>query len=115
MMLVRVNAASYNPRAAPAGDWVFCSEFNYRGGAEVFGEGEEAEYVYQIIKGAVRTYKLLSDGRRQINSFYLTGEMFGFQNGSTHRFTAEAIVETKVRITRRRSLLNTMANREALG
>jgi CRP/FNR family nitrogen fixation transcriptional regulator len=41
--------------------------------------------------------------------------MFGFQNGSTHRFTAEAIVETKVRITRRCSLLSTMANREALG
>jgi CRP/FNR family nitrogen fixation transcriptional regulator len=99
MMLVRVNAVSYpveSPRAAPAGDWVFCSEFNCRGGTEVFGEGEEAEYVYQIIKGAMRTYKLLSDGRRQINSFHLTGEMFGF--GSTHRFTAEAIVETKVRI-----------------
>jgi CRP/FNR family nitrogen fixation transcriptional regulator len=71
MMLVTVNAVSYpvdSPLAAPAGDWVFCSEFNYRGGTEIFGEGEEAEYVYQIIKGAVRTYKLLSDGRRQINS-----------------------------------------------
>ena len=114
-MLVKVNAASHHPvdgpLAALTGDQVSCSEFKYRGGVEVFGEGEEAEYVYQIISGAVRTYKLLSDGRRQINSFHLFGDMFGFEN-ETHRFTAEAIVETKVRITRRRSLLDAMANRE---
>ncbi len=114
-MLVRVNA---NRRpvdgylAALGGDQVFCSEFGYRRGSEVFGEGEEAEYVYQIISGAVRTYKLLSDGRRQISSFHLPGDMFGLENGPTHRFTAEAVVETKVRITKRRSLLETIANRE---
>jgi CRP/FNR family nitrogen fixation transcriptional regulator len=84
----------------------------YCRGAKVFGGGEEAEYIYQITSGAVRTYKLLSDGRRQINSFHLLGDMFGLVNGSTYRFTAEAIVETKVRITRRRSLLDAMANRE---
>lgn len=43
----------------------------------------------------------------------MPGDMFGFENGATHRFTAEAIVETDVRLTRRRSLLDTMANRAA--
>lgn len=116
-MLLRTNTSSIRPvdghLAALAGERVFCSEFRYRRGTEVFGEGEETEYVYQIISGAVRTYKLLSDGRRQINSFHLAGDMFGLENGATHRFTAEAVVETKVRITKRRSLLQTMQSREA--
>jgi CRP/FNR family nitrogen fixation transcriptional regulator len=115
-MLLRNNTPVTRPvdghLAALAGDRVFCSEFRYRRGTEVFGEGEEIEYVYQIISGAVRTYKLLSDGRRQINSFHLPGDMFGLENGATHRFTAEAVVETRVRITRQRSLLDTMASRK---
>jgi len=54
---------------------------------------------------------LLPDGRRQINSFHLPGDIFGLENGATHRFTAEAIAETKVRIMRRQNLLDAMANR----
>lgn len=115
-MLLRINRASRRPLdghlAALAGEQVFCSEFSYRRGTEVFGEGEEAEYVYQILSGAVRTYKLLSDGRRQINSFHLPGDMFGLENGTTHRFSAEAVVETRVRITKRRSLLETITSRD---
>ena len=115
-MLLRINRASRRPLdghlAALAGEQVFCSEFSYRRGTEVFGEGEEAEYVYQILSGAVRTYKLLSDGRRQINSFHLPGDMFGLENGTTHRFSAEAVIETRVRVTERRSLLETMTSRD---
>jgi CRP/FNR family nitrogen fixation transcriptional regulator len=80
------------------------TEFKYRHGAEVFGEGEPAEYVYQVVEGAVRSYKLLSDGRRQIGAFHLAGDMFGFENGDAHRFTAEAIVDTAVRLVKRVSL-----------
>ena len=80
------------------------SEFKYRGGAEVFGEAEPAEYVYQVIDGAVRSYKLLSDGRRQIGAFHLVGDIFGLENGGVHRFTAEAIVDTTVRLVKRVSL-----------
>ena len=116
-MLVRTNNADRyradGDLAVLAGEQILCSEFKYRRGAEIFGEGEETEYVYQIISGTVRTYKLLSDGRRQINSFHLTGDLFGLENGSTYRFTAEAVVETRVRIIRRRSLFDTFASREA--
>jgi CRP/FNR family transcriptional regulator, nitrogen fixation regulation protein len=83
---------------------VLLSEFKYNPGAEVFGEAEPAEYVYQVVDGAVRSYKLLSDGRRQINAFHLVGDIFGLENGGTHRFTAEAIVETTVRLVKRVSL-----------
>src|SRR5882724_1144515 len=83
---------------------IIASEFNYRKGTEIYGEKEPAEYIYQITAGAVRSYKLLSDGRRQIGAFHLVEDVFGLENGSFHRFTAEAIVDTSVRLIRRGSL-----------
>jgi CRP/FNR family transcriptional regulator, nitrogen fixation regulation protein len=83
---------------------IILSEFKYNHGAEIFGEAEPAEYVYQVIDGAVRSYKLLSDGRRQIGAFHLVGDIFGLENGPAHRFTAEAIVDTTVRLAKRASL-----------
>jgi CRP/FNR family nitrogen fixation transcriptional regulator len=80
------------------------SEFTYKSGKEIFGENEPAGYVYQVKAGAVRSYKLLPDGRRQIGAFHLVGDIFGLENGGTHRFTAEAVVETTVCLIRRQSL-----------
>jgi len=80
------------------------NEFSYKKGSEIFGEKEPADYVYQVVAGAVRSYKLLSDGRRQIGAFHLDGDIFGLEIGSDHRFTAEAIVDTTVRLMKRRSL-----------
>ena len=83
---------------------VSLNEFSYKKGTEIFGEKEPADYVYQVMTGAVRSYKLLSDGRRQIGAFHLTGDIFGLEIGSDHRFTAEAIIDTTVRLMKRRSL-----------
>lgn len=80
------------------------NEFTYRKGSEIYGEREPADYVYQVMSGAVRSYKLLSDGRRQIGAFHLVGDIFGLENGSEHRFTAEAIISTTVRLIKRRNL-----------
>jgi len=80
------------------------SEFSYRKDEEIYGEDEPSEYVYQVIRGAVRTYKLLSDGRRQIGAFHLLGDVFGLESGATHRLAAEAIIDTTVRLVKRRSL-----------
>lgn len=83
---------------------VVATEFSYRKDEEIYGEGEAAEYVYQVIRGAVRIYKLLNDGRRQIGAFHLAGDVFGLDPGSCHRLTAEAITDTTVRLVKRRSL-----------
>jgi CRP/FNR family transcriptional regulator, nitrogen fixation regulation protein len=80
------------------------TEFSYRKDEEIYGEDEPAEYVYQVIRGSVRTYKLLSDGRRQIGAFHLPGDVFGLDHGSSHRLTAEAITDTTVRLLKRRRL-----------
>ena len=52
--------------------------------AEIYGESEPADYLYKVISGTVRTYKVLNDGRRQIGAFYLAGDMFGLESGAEH-------------------------------
>ena len=34
---------------------VIASEFTYRKDEEIYGEGEPCEYVYQVVRGSVRT------------------------------------------------------------
>jgi len=80
------------------------SEFSYRKEEEIYGEGELAEYVYQVVRGAVRTSKLLSDGRRQICAFLLPGDVFGLESSTSHRLAAEAVIDTTVRLVKRNSL-----------
>jgi CRP/FNR family nitrogen fixation transcriptional regulator len=74
--------------------------------SEIYGEGEPAEYVYKVISGAVRTYRVLSDGRRQVAAFYLPGEVFGLELGDEHAASAEAIANSKVLFVRRSALLS---------
>jgi CRP/FNR family nitrogen fixation transcriptional regulator len=83
---------------------VIATEFSYGKEEEIYGEDEPSEYVYQVVRGAVRNYKLLSDGRRQIGAFHLPGDVFGLDFGPTHRLTAEAITDVTVRLVRRRNL-----------
>ena len=80
------------------------TEFTYRKDEEIYGEDEPAEYVYQVIRGAVRSYKLLADGRRQIGAFHLPGDVFGLESGTTHRLATEAIIDTTLRLVKRQSL-----------
>ena len=108
-MFSRVNQNSIRPTisselTALFRERVLSSEFHYHPGTEIFGEAEPAEFIYQIVEGAVRSYKLLSDGRRQIGAFHLAGDIFGLENGDAHRFTAEAIVNTTVRFLKRRGV-----------
>ena len=107
-MFARVDRNSIRPVSseltALSRERVLSSEFRYHRGTEIFGETEAAEFIYQIIEGAVRSYKLLSDGRRQIGTFHLSGDIFGLENGDVHRFTAEAIVDTRVRFLKRQGV-----------
>jgi CRP/FNR family nitrogen fixation transcriptional regulator len=64
--------------------------------AEIYGEQEPADYFYKVISGAVRTYRVLIDGRRQIGAFYLPGEVFGLETGDEHVFSAEAVIGSKI-------------------
>jgi len=77
--------------------------------AEIYGENEPAEYLYRVVSGSVRTYKVLNDGRRQIGAFYMSGDVFGLEVGDEHTFSAEAIVDSKVLVFKRSALVNLAA------
>lgn len=85
---------------------------SYPRNTEIFGENEPADYVYKVVSGAVRTYKVLSDGRRQIGGFYLPGDIFGLQFADEHVFSAEAITDAKVLVVKRGALTG-LAGRDA--
>ncbi|WEX10732.1 helix-turn-helix domain-containing protein [Chelativorans sp. AA-79] len=72
----------------------------YTANKEIYGQGERATALYQVEFGAVRIYRLLADGRRQISAFHVAGEVFGFEADGHHHFFAEAICNAAVRIYR---------------
>jgi CRP/FNR family nitrogen fixation transcriptional regulator len=64
---------------------------------EIFVEGDPAKYGYRLVSGCVRTVKLLEDGRRQVGEFLLPGDLFALESLATHDFSAEAVVDSKLR------------------
>ena len=68
---------------------------------ELFGEGEPADYMYKMVRGTVRSYKSLGEGRRKIEAFRLAGDIFGLEFGEEREFGAEAIDDVCVLIARR--------------
>jgi CRP/FNR family transcriptional regulator, nitrogen fixation regulation protein len=60
----------------------------------------------------VRTYKILSDGRRQIGGFHLPGDIFGLEFAEEHSCSAEAITDANVLVIRRKALI-ALADRDA--
>jgi CRP/FNR family transcriptional regulator, nitrogen fixation regulation protein len=76
---------------------------------EIYGENEPADYVYKVMTGTVRVYKILQDGRRQIEGFYFPGDMFGMELGSHHASSAEAVSSATIAVVRRSTLMATAA------
>jgi CRP/FNR family transcriptional regulator, nitrogen fixation regulation protein len=74
-------------------------------GWNIYREGDSVNYVYKVLAGAACTYKILVDGRRQIASFYLPGDAFGFESADTQPFTAEAIATTTIVSIKRSSIM----------
>ena len=122
-MLARTATPSSRPQTSirtvpPAADHsldgnieVMGAPMSFSRNEEIYGEGEPADYVYKIVSGTVRTYKVLADGRRQIGSFYMPGDIFGLEAGDEHTFSAEAITDSKVLVVKR-SALDALAERD---
>jgi len=102
------------PTASPASNDLLPAigpRMSYGRDEEIFGEGEHAEYIYQVLEGAVRTCRFLGDGRRQIEEFHLAGEYFGLETGADHTSTAEAVGSATVLLIRRSTLAD-LASRD---
>lgn len=66
-------------------------------GETLFTEGEEADSIYEVVRGLLRLYKLLPDGRRQITRFLAPGDMVGLAPAEIYAFTAEAVTKVALR------------------
>jgi CRP/FNR family transcriptional regulator len=65
-------------------------------GQPLFHEGDPADQVYNVTEGALKLYKLLPDGRRQVMGFLLPGDFLGISLGGEHAFSAEALQPTRM-------------------
>ena len=81
----------------------------------IFYEGDPADFVYEVVSGSVKLYKLLADGRRQITGFFFPGDLIciGLQSEYTH--SAEAITETTLRKISRTRLHEAISRNPLIG
>ncbi|MDO9337243.1 MAG: helix-turn-helix domain-containing protein [Caulobacter sp.] len=73
-------------------------------GEEIYVQDEDADMIYRVVRGAVRTSRLLSDGRRQVGDFYYPGDFIGLEAGPAHRFSAEALGVCEIQVIRKAAL-----------
>jgi CRP/FNR family nitrogen fixation transcriptional regulator len=85
--------------------WMIGVPIKFGGGGEIYGEGEPVDYVYEVAHGAVRTVKVLTDGRRTIGGFHFAGDIFGLEEGREHSLSADAIVNCAIHVIKRRALI----------
>jgi CRP/FNR family transcriptional regulator len=72
-------------------------------GQTIIREGEPAESLFNVLSGAVKLYKLLPDGRRQITGFLFPGDFLGIALNETYVYSAEALGPVRLcRFPRRR-------------
>lgn len=60
-------------------------------GQALFHEGDPNPFVFNVVDGAVKLYRLLPDGRRQITGFLFQGDFLGLGGRGPSSFTAEAL------------------------
>jgi CRP/FNR family nitrogen fixation transcriptional regulator len=89
------------PAAMPRPEPRTVTRRTFEADEEVYTEGDRAAHFYRVVSGAVRTYRLLSDGRRQIDGFHFPGDIFGIEAGDEHRLSAEAVTGSVLAVHRR--------------
>src|SRR5262245_44743968 len=72
------------------------STLKLNAGQAAIVEGEPAQDLFNVITGAVKLYKLLADGRRQITGFLSAGDFLGIAYNDTYAYTAEAVTDVKL-------------------
>ena len=65
-------------------------------GQPLFHEGDSATRVFTLTTGALKLYRLLPDGRRQITGFLFPGDFLGLVAEDEHGCTAEALTEAQL-------------------
>jgi len=68
--------------------------------ATIYAQGDRGGPLYLVEFGTVRISRVTADGRRQITSFCLAGDVFGLEEGDEHEFSAESVDGAGIRVLR---------------
>lgn len=68
----------------------------------IYAQGDKSGPLYLVEFGTVRVCRVTPDGRRQITSFCLAGDLFGLEQGEEHEFSAESVDGAGIRVLRPR-------------
>jgi CRP/FNR family nitrogen fixation transcriptional regulator len=67
---VQGEKCEWNHNAATVG-----SPVHFNQDSEIYGEGDDAEVFFKVVSGIIRTCKFLASGRRQIDAFFVSGDL----------------------------------------
>ena len=81
-------------------------EKEFKNKQTIFMQQEEANNLYNITKGNVKIYRLLSDGRIQIIGFLYPGDFFGSYKKGKYNYSAEAIGDVRLCVFKQETLDN---------
>ena len=59
----------------------------------IFQEGDKASFLFMIISGTIKAYRLLSDGRRLITGFFGPGDIIGMSARGNYPYSADTVTE----------------------
>jgi len=65
--------------------------------AEIVAQGDRADHCYLVISGCLRTVTLMEDGRRQVGSFLMAGDLLGWELMGDYDVAAEAVTPVALR------------------
>ncbi|MGI9351524.1 MAG: helix-turn-helix domain-containing protein [Rhizobiaceae bacterium] len=75
-------------------------------GENLFFEGDNARYIYEVIEGVVRSSKVLMDGRRQVLNFCYPGELVGVSHDKHYHYDCDAVSPVKIRVYRKNASMD---------
>ncbi|NNE23861.1 MAG: cyclic nucleotide-binding domain-containing protein, partial [Rhizobiales bacterium] len=81
----------------------------------LFCEGDDAEFLYEVVEGVMCNYRILMDGRRQIISFAYPGDLIGLGQTQSYRYSCEAVCGAKVRSISKGALMRDAQGHADLG
>jgi CRP/FNR family transcriptional regulator len=70
---------------------VIATVVRFRKGERIYGAGDRANAVFNIITGVVKSYRTLSDGRQHIVGFLFADDLIGLAENGTYVNSAEAV------------------------
>ena len=92
-----------------------CHELQVDAHEALFCEGDDADFLYEVVDGVMCNYRILVDGRRQIISFAYPGDLIGLGQTDSYRFSCEAACSARVRSIPKGGLMRDAQGQASLG